>query len=49
MKHTLVETVTVQSEGLVDDVDLKEVECGDKYVVLEIGANYCTRCGEELE
>lgn len=45
-KHELQGTFTVHaSEG---SIDLKEFQCGSKYVVAEIGANYCPNCGVDL-
>lgn len=49
MAHKLVATVTAHSDRLAGPVDLKEVECKGQYVVMEVGANYCPRCGDELE
>jgi len=46
--HELVGTVTVTSKNLAGPVDLKEIECGRHYVMVEVGENYCSRCGEEL-
>ena len=46
MTHKLIGSFTaVADEG---SLDLKQIECGGKYVSVEFGANYCPKCGEAL-
>lgn len=47
-EHKLFGTFTATARQAEGAIDLKEVECGSKYVLVEVGANYCPECGGEL-
>ena len=48
MTHKLIGSFTARSYQIEGSIDMKEIECGAKYVSVEFGANYCPKCGEEL-
>ena len=48
MSHKLVGSFTARSYELEGTIDMKEIECGGKFVSVEFGANYCPKCGEAL-
>jgi len=46
--HELIATGTATAPNFETAIDIKEISCGGKYIVVEVGANYCSNCGEEL-
>jgi len=47
MTHELVNTFTVNTKN--GGLTLQEWQCGPKYVITDIRAEYCPRCGEEID
>ena len=48
MSHKLIATFTVHSDSIEGTIDLKEIECGPHYLTVEVGSDYCPKCGETL-
>ena len=46
--HEIIGTGEYCSPEFVGTVNLKEIKCEGKYIMVQMGANYCTHCGEEL-
>jgi len=47
-KHKIVSMVTITGEEIEGELHMKELNCHGKYVMVEVGSNYCSRCGENL-